>query len=102
MAFVKSTPKTTGNDPRSFTVKTLPGVSFIITMASDGACKGFQVGGGKFTTVKTPGALINPAYLHPDVVAAAVAASEAVDKAFKAGKYKAVEKEGYTAFEYKG
>ena len=104
MAFVK-TVKAGGNkagDPRNFTVKTLPGVSFTISMDAEGACKGFQVGGGKFVQVKTPAVLINPAYLSAEVITAATAASEAVDKAIKANKFTKVDKGDYTAWTYNG
>ena len=104
MAFVKvgKTGGSKAGDPRNFTVKALPGVSFTISMDADGACKGFQVGGGRFVQVKTPANLINPAYLSAEVITAATAASDAVDKAHKAGKFTSVDKGDWTAWTYNG
>ena len=99
MGFVVKTAKVTGTDPRAFVIPGLKSPAQI-SLDNEGNCKGFQVGGGRFTSLKVSADAFS--ILKPEVVKAAEAASDSVDKAKAAGKFRAVPKDGYTAWEYTG
>jgi len=99
MAFVKGTPKVTGNDPRTFVAPGLPAPAQI-SLDSAGKCKGFQIGGGRFVSLKVPASCFG--ILRDETVKAAEKASEAVDAAMAAKKYTAEDKGEYTVWTYKG